>query len=135
MSISRRNLLQYAGASCALALVPELAAADTLRRYQVSDAAALPRFAAGDVLVADTAIAAFAGDGIYLYPAWGAPRLYEVRAAEEFLEFRNPGTGQLLWKQSAGLDATFAGRALAGTWGATAAAQPQLRVPALPATA
>ena len=76
MSTSRRNLLQLAGAGCALALMGEaLDAAGTLRRYQVSDTVALPRFAAGDLVVADTALTRFAGDGLYLYPAWGTPRL------------------------------------------------------------
>lgn len=134
MGISRRTLLHYAGAGCALALVPAAQAMATLRRYEVRDTVALPRFALGAVVLADAAVNAFAGDGLYLYPAWGQPRLYEVRAAAQQLEFRNPGTGQLLWTQSAAVDASFAGRVLESTQDqATGASPPPLSVPRLPA--
>jgi hypothetical protein len=71
---------------------------------------ALPRFSPGDHLVADTAITQFEEPGLYLYPAWGQPRLYDVQGSTGRLEFRNPGTGQLLWTQSSSLDSAFAGR-------------------------
>jgi hypothetical protein len=113
MAINRRRLLQYTGASCALAALPALGdASSSLRMYEVRDAVALPRFRAGDRVVADSSVVDFAGAGLYLYPAWGQPRLYEVRAAESRLEFRNPGSGQLVWTQSANLDSAFAGRVL-----------------------
>jgi hypothetical protein len=113
MAINRRRLLQYTGVSCALAALPAMAGASTsLRAYEVRDAVALPRFKAGDRVVADTSISHFAGAGLYLYPAWGQPRLYEVRSTVNRLEFRNPGSGQLLWTQSASLDSAFAGRVL-----------------------
>ena len=110
MTIDRRRLLQYTGMGCALAALPAMGDAGTsLRVYEVRDAVALPRFRAGDRVVVDSGVVHFAAAGLYLYPAWGQPRLYEVRAAASRLEFRNPGTGQLLWTQSASLDATFAG--------------------------
>lgn len=135
MSISRRALLQYTGTGCALTLVaPAIAAAPTLRAYEVRDDVALPRFAAGTRVVADTALDAFDGDGLYLYPTWGEPRLYAVRATGGLLEFRNPGSGQLLWTQSAGFEARFAGRVVeTGAPEAFAAAWPALSVPRLPA--
>jgi hypothetical protein len=73
---------------------------------------ALPRFRAGDRVLADSSAIHFSGAGLYLYPAWGQPRLYEVRASANRLEFRNPGSGQLLWTQSADFDSAFAGRVL-----------------------
>ncbi len=112
MGINRRRLLQYTGAGCALVALPAIAAATALRAYHVQDAVALPRFKAGDLVVADTGVTQFAGAGLYLYPAWGQPRLYEVRATGDRLEFRNPGSGVLLWTQSASFDSSFAGRVL-----------------------
>jgi hypothetical protein len=137
MTINRRRLLQYTGASCALAALPAITgAATTLRRYQVQDAVAAPRFATGVVLVADTAVDRFAGPGLYLYPAWGQPRLYQVRARGDRLEFSNPGSGQLLWTQSAQLDPAVAGKVIEGPEAAPfLATYPILDVPMLPATA
>lgn len=137
MSIDRRRLLQYAGFGCALAALPKLSGAATpLRAYQVQDAVALPLFNAGDLVVADTGITRFAGAGLYLYPAWGQPRVYAIQAAAGGLEFRNPGSGQLLWTQSASLDSAFAGRVLDPPESAALlAGLPDLAVPRLPATA
>jgi hypothetical protein len=110
MGIDRRRLLQYTSAGCVLPAVPGFAsAATTLRVYAIRDAVALPLLAPGDVLLVDTAHTFFGGEGIYLYPAWGQPRPYAVRASGTLLEFRNPGSGMLLWTQSIGLDAGFAG--------------------------
>jgi hypothetical protein len=86
-----------------------------LKLLVVRDAQALPVFAAGDLWLADTRQTRFAGDGIYLYPNWGAPRPYSINLVElagqgQLLEFRNPGSRQLLWTQSAALDDPFAGR-------------------------
>jgi hypothetical protein len=137
MSIDRRRLLQYTGAACALAALPPLAAAGSpLRAYRVQDSVALPRFNAGDVVVADTGVTQFAGAGLYLYPAWGQPRLYAVQAARGRLEFSNPGTGQLLWTQSAGLESAFAGKVLDPAVSAPLlAGLTELAVPRLPTTA
>ena len=133
MNIGRRRLLQYTGAGCALAALPAIASAGTsLRAFQVQDAVALPRFNMGDLVVADTSIGRFAGAGFYLYPSWGEPRLYEVQGTAGRLEFRNPGSGMLLWTQSASLDSGFAGRVLDRP---DLAGLPALAVPRLPATA
>jgi hypothetical protein len=135
MSISRRSLLQYTGVSCALALLaPVVNGAPTWRLYEVRDNVAQPRFRPGARVVADAAIDSFTGDGLYLYPAWGQPRLYSVQATGGLLEFRNPGSGQLLWRQSAGFDARFAGKIVDSVASAELAATfPALAVPALPA--
>lgn len=131
MGIDRRSLLQYAGAGCALAFVPlALSVANTtLRVHRVRDAVALPSFAPGDLVTADVGIVSFDGAGLYLYPSWGQPRLYHVLAVADRLEFRNPGTRALLWTQSTGLDAVFAGRVLDR---ALSVAYPPLSVPSLP---
>ncbi len=138
MPIHRRRLLQVAGAGCALAALPTALTASTtaLRVHQVQDSVALPVFAAGDLVVADTGVTQFAGAGLYLYPSWGQPRLYEVQAAGNRLEFRNPGSGLLLWTQSAGLEATFAGRLLDKPEAAALlVVYPSLTVPSLPVPA
>ena len=137
MTINRRRLLQYTGASCALAALPAMSNASTaLRAFEVQDGVALPRFKTGDRVVADTAITGFAGSGLYLYPAWGQPRLYAVQASAGRLEFRNPGSGQLLWTQSASLASAFAGRVLDAPENAAILADvPNLSVPRLPETA
>lgn len=135
MSISRRHLLQYTGTGCALALLTSaLDSATPLRIYEVGDDVALPRFVAGARVVADASMTAFEGDGLYLYPAWGQPRLYGVNVSGGRLEFRNPGSGQLLWTQTAALDACFAGKVIKeADPGALASAWPALAVPVLPA--
>lgn len=136
MSISRRSLLQYTGTGCALALLtPTLESAASLHIYEVRDDVALPRFAPGTRVVADAAKTVFSADGLYLYPAWGEPRLYAVQASGGCLEFRNPGSGQLLWTQTAAFHAHFAGKVVidAIATEALAAAYPTLAVPVLPA--
>jgi hypothetical protein len=137
MALNRRQLLQYTGASCALAALPPLTgAAAQLRAYQVQDRVAAPRFEIGDLVVADVDVGKFTGPGLYLYPAWGQPRLYDVQATGDRLHFRNPGSGQLLWTQSANLDSAFAGRVLDRLESATVLATlPDLAVPRLPFTA
>ncbi len=135
MAIHRRHLLQYTGAGCVLTVLqPTLtAAATTLCVLEVRDSAGLPLFAPGDLLLADTTFTRYAGDGLYLYPSWGQPRPYQICAAGQVLEFRNPGSGILLWTQS-GLTADFAGlvldRPVAGL-----ADYPVLSVPKLPLSA
>lgn len=137
MAIDRRRLLQYTGLSCVLGAVPAMGATGTsLRAYRVQDAVALPRFAAGDRVVADISVNGFAGAGLYLYPAWGQPRLYQVQAvAGNRLEFRNPGSGKLLWTQSASLDSAFAGRVVDPLESAAAPALPELAVSGRPPSA
>ncbi len=138
MLMQRRRLLQVTGAGCVLAALPAVvhAASTALRLHQVQDSAALPLFATGDVVLADTAVTRFAGAGLYLYPSWGQPRLYRVEASAKGLAFRNPGSGLLLWTQSSGLDATFAGRVPERPEGAALlGGYPALAVPSLPTIA
>lgn len=134
MAIHRRRLLQYTGAGCVLAaLQPTLSdAATTLRVLEVRDSAALPLFAPGDLLLADTTVTHFVGDGLYLYPSWGQPRPYQIRAVGQRLEFRNPGSGTLLWTQSAGLATEFAGRVVEQSEALAYLSYPALNVPVLP---
>lgn len=135
MMISRRSLLQYTSTSCALALLaPVQAGTRSLRMYEVRDGVAAPRFIAGTRVIADASMTAFDGDGLYLYPAWGTPRLYAVHAVGTRLEFRNPGSGVLLWTQTAGFAPGFAGKVMdTESRAASASAWPALRVPTLPA--
>jgi hypothetical protein len=120
--IKRRLILQIAGLTFAAGPTRLLLAKSTpgtdLKLLVVKDDQALPRFAAGDLLLADTRHTRFAGDGIYLYPNWGAPRPYAVSmvattGASQMLEFRNPGNHQPLWTQSLALDDQFAGKLVA----------------------
>jgi hypothetical protein len=90
MTLRRRTLWQFAGASGALSVL------------WPATLAAGPNNQAG-------AASGFNGDGLYLYPAWGRPRLYEVRRCGGYLEFRNPGASQLLWTQSPDLDPSLSG--------------------------
>ncbi|MEY4641619.1 MAG: hypothetical protein RLZZ227_1613 [Pseudomonadota bacterium] len=134
MNFARRQLLQYAGAAGFLSVAPELAqGGDNLHAFEVQDLVASPRFALGDVLLVDVAVRRFTTAGIYLYPAWGRPRPYEVRPRGNMLEFRNPASGLLLWTQSAQLDSVFAGLVLDKSIVLPAGSCPALCVPSLPA--
>jgi hypothetical protein len=119
MTIERRQLLQIAGLTCAVSplgtLLANAAAENHLQLVVVKDNQAMPDFAAGDTLLADTRATLYSGEGVYLYPHWGEPRPYHVSLAAnsghgQMLEFRNPGTRQLLWTQSPMLDGRFAGK-------------------------
>ena len=55
----------------------------------------------------------FAGAGLYLYPAWGEPRVYLVTPTgpgQSVLEFRDPATTRLCWTQSLALTGRFAAK-------------------------
>ncbi len=117
--IKRRLILQIAGltwaAGPARLLFASTKAEPGFKLLVMKDDQALPRFTAGDLLLVDTRQTRYAGEGIYLYPNWGAPRPYAVSlvgtaGARQMLEFRNPGNEQLLWTQSPALDDQFAGR-------------------------
>jgi hypothetical protein len=125
-----------AGAAGALA-VPE-----TLRWLQLEDDRALPVAGAGDWLAVDVAVAGWQGDGLYLYPAWGSPRPYFVRggrlaASEAALEFCDPASGQVLWRDTRQVQ--FAGRvqgrlpAQIDAWLGRRPELPLLQLPQLPA--
>jgi hypothetical protein len=119
MAIKRRQVLQIAGLTWAVspfgALIADTAGEPHLQLVVVKDNQAIPDFAAGDLLLTDTRETRYSGEGIYLYPHWGEPRPYQVSLAaghgrSQMLEFRNPGSQQLLWTQSLALDGRFAGK-------------------------
>jgi hypothetical protein len=119
MTIKRRQLLQIAGLTWTVTplgtLLADTATEPHLQLVMVKDNQALPEFAVGDMLLADTRETRYSGEGIYLYPHWGEPRPYHISLAagsghSRMLEFRNPGNQQLLWTQSPELDNQFAGK-------------------------
>jgi len=60
-------------------------------------------------MLVDSNLTHFSGEGIYLYPAWGAPSPYLVRKADATsLAFCHPASGAELWRQT--LIPTFAGK-------------------------
>jgi hypothetical protein len=145
--IKRRLILQIAGLTCAASpfrfVLANTAVATDLRLLVVRDGLALPLFSAGDLLVADARQTRYMGEGIYLYPHWGAPRPYLVSLVADagkgkMLEFRNPGDQNLLWSQSPALDGQFAGKVVEHISRLQAISKtgnyPLLRVPAAPAS-
>ena len=143
----RRLVLQMAGLACAVSpcdlLLANTKAHADLKFLVVRDDQAQPLFAAGDLLLTDIRQMRFTDNGIYLYPNWGAPRPYMVNLVEcagqaQMLEFRNPGSRQLLWTQSAALNEQFAGRLVEHFPNTSARNQAGnyslLRLPALPVT-
>lgn len=139
MGIRRRELLRFGGAGSLLAAMPLQGAAGphvtSLRRFVIADTKALPLLVPGSTVGVDVSVTSFAGDGIYLYPAWGRPRPYLVReVGQGSLVFSDPASGREFWCQTLQGDA-FAGLLLAD--GACSprqlAASPVLQVPAYPA--
>lgn len=136
MGIRRRKLLQFGGAGSLLAVLPLHVAAGPLashlRRFVIQDSKALPWLVPGTTVGVDVSVTTFAGDGIYLYPAWGRPRPYRVQeVAPGKLIFSDPASGRECWCQ------TLRGEAFAGLLlpdGAFSpgqlAASPVLQVPA-----
>jgi hypothetical protein len=114
-----------------------------LQWLQVADDWAAPVAGKGDWLAVEADARAFSGDGLYLYPAWGSPKPYLVRAvaASSGLsvhhEFCNPATGRVLWTDTG--TPRFAGRvhgrlpAQLGTWLGHMPQLPLLELPRLPA--
>lgn len=140
MALKRRQLLQYSAAGSLLLALPPLQGAAlgaaSLRTAVMPDDSALPRFAAGQLLIADTSRTTFDADGIYFYPAWGTPRPWRVSLGHnDMLEFRNPGSGQLAWVQSKLMNPLFAGKLVddAPPGVHRLAGLPPLQVPLLPA--
>lgn len=86
----------------------------SLRWLQLKDDRAAPMAGKGDWLAVAADAPDFDGDGLYLYPAWGEPRPYFVRAVAAAPgrpaqhEFCNPATGRVLWTDSG--NPQFAGR-------------------------
>jgi len=54
----------------------------------------------GAVVLVDSDINVFQGDGFYLYPDWGQPIVYEVRQKANRLAFHYPGNDLVLWELS-----------------------------------
>lgn len=118
---------------------PEVA----LQWLQVADDWAAPVAAKGDWLAVEADAQTFSGDGLYLYPAWGAPKPYLVRAVPALHgqtlhhEFCNPATGHVLWSDAG--TPRFAGRvhgrlpAQIGAWLGHMPQLPLLDLPRLPA--
>jgi hypothetical protein len=149
MTIKRRQLLQITGLTLGASPLGVLLAESSVEPYLqwviVRDDLALPGFAAGDLLLTDTRETRYSGDGIYLYPHWGAPRPYQISLVAAFegqsrmLEFRNPGTQQLLWTQSFAPDSQFAGKLTQHFSSPNVVSEtgkyPLLRLPTLPSSA
>jgi hypothetical protein len=138
--MQRRQLLQIAAGlplgSCMLAHAKLEAPHVTV--HEVLDDAAAPLLHKGDLVMVDTAVTRYQGEGMYLYPAWGKPRAYQLDMLGERLMFSVPGQSQVMWQQDMTSDESLlAGRVigvsrpqdLAGSglvWSS-------LQVPALPA--
>jgi len=137
---SRRQLLKLAS-GLPLSL-PVLALADVLPDTLALHAVASQPTEAGAVrdtlVMVDTGITNFAGDGYYVYPDWGNPVIYIVRARAGRLAFHYPGSNldsnKPLWTMAANTPLHFSGRveALVDARMATPVSLPVLSVPALP---
>lgn len=129
------------------ALVPafvqgEMLGSESLHWLQLPDERALPLAGTGDWLGVDVTVDTWEGDGYYLYPAWGEPRPYQVRAVspaaigEAGLAFCDPATGRVLWSDTR--QVRFAGRvrgrlpAQIEAWLGRRPELPLLQVPRLP---
>jgi hypothetical protein len=115
----------------------------SLHWLQVKDDSAAPFAGKGDWLAVEAGAQGFSGDGLYLYPAWGEPRAYFVRAVSsgqsqpQRHEFCDPASGKVLWSDTA--DPAFAGRvcgrlpAQLGSWLGHMPQLTPLSLPRLPA--
>lgn len=137
VSASRRQLLKLTSA-VPLSL-PVLAWADVQpQALAVHEVVAQPTAAGlvrNTLVLVDTGITTHAGDGYYVYPDWGNPVVYEVRARDGRLAFHYPGSGKALWTMAANTPVQFSGRVealVAETSSNTVASMPALSVPALP---
>ncbi len=146
MHMQRRHFMRLGLAGSALLPSFVLGASlpqEALQWLRIGDDWAAPVAAAGDWLAVDVGITAFAGEGLYLYPAWGTPRAYLVRALparpgqSAGYEFCNPASGRVLWTDTGRVD--FAGRvcgrvpAQVEAWLGQLPALPPRTVPRLPA--
>lgn len=112
MPTSRRRLLRLAAALPASLPVFALALTDAPGRYAYHPVE--NRFGGvpdGAIVLVDEETATFSGDGFYLYPDWGTPVVYEVRATAGGLAFHYPGRPEVLWRLAGGLAGVrFSGR-------------------------
>jgi hypothetical protein len=83
----------------------------SLAYHLVSSQVTVSGVRAGTLVLVDSAVSEFAGDGFYLYPDWGNPVVYEVKARSEKLAFYYPGQELPLWEMLPGQDSSrFSGR-------------------------
>jgi len=68
--------------------------------YPLNSPAGMSTAHYGSVVLADTAVNKFRGDGFYLYPDWGSPVVYEVKQRGNRLFFHYPGKAKCLWQIS-----------------------------------
>lgn len=113
--LSRRKLCQLAVSLPISAPLAGIAFAESHSDFsyiRVNNDAALPFLSKGDFALVDSEVTIFTGDGLYIYPDWGNPVIYEVRLnSENTMEFYYPGKQKILWKiNSNNPDARFAGR-------------------------
>ena len=117
----RRHLIKLGAAGLLLVPVSPILASDeqisALNVVAIGDDVAAPLFKEGDYLLADCSITGFSGEGLYLFPAWGQPRVYLVtltpgvsKQEPAALEFRNPASGDLQWTQTLAGESLFAGK-------------------------
>jgi hypothetical protein len=64
----------------------------------------------GTLVLVDSQVNSFQGDGYYLYPNWGTPVVYEIKARQGNLIFYYPGMETPLWKITANTSTVFGGR-------------------------
>jgi len=110
---SRRLVLKLAAAIPAALPVFGIAASvgSTLKYHLVREQVSAAGVQAGTLVLVDTGVSSFTGDGYYLYPDWGRPLVYEVKRRGDRLDFHYPGMGTPLWAMSAAhADARFSGR-------------------------
>ena len=90
----------------------------SLTALEVQDNLAAPLLNQGQLVLADTTVQHFNGNGLYLYPDWGKPRAYQVSQSGSQLQFSFPGQKQVLWTQSSlsqkGIS-TFSGKVIGVT--------------------
>jgi hypothetical protein len=83
----------------------------TLSYHRVKNQMTAEGIKQGTVVLVDTDVNDFDGNGFYLYPDWGQPLVYEVRKKDNSLTFHYPGLDKVLWQLSANhRDARFSGR-------------------------
>ena len=141
---SRRKICRLAAGIPFALPIYRLSAADSTAEplcfIRLDTAAARHSLQADSLVLVDTRVTRFEGDGLYVYPDWGKPVVYEVRGdGRGGLEFFYPGSNKRLWRMNAGNPAAhFSGRAagwlLPGQTPGPALANhfTELQVPSLP---
>ncbi len=102
VSPGRRRLLQLSVTlPVSLPVFSVFASQDNKIAYHlVNNQASAAGVIKGAVVLVDSGINVFHGDGFYLYPDWGQPVVYEVRQKANRLAFHFPGSDRVLWELS-----------------------------------